>query len=74
MHKGALILAIVSAVLMVLSLLTAVIFLLLPVMTDGRTSGEEALPGIIAGFACCSFSFLGVIGGVVWLLIARSKK
>ncbi len=71
---GAKILIIVSAILVVLSGLTAVIFILLPLISDGKTSVEEAMPGWIIGSACCSFSFLGLIGGVVWLLIARSKK
>lgn len=71
---GAKVLIAISAVLAVLSGITLIIFVLLPVISDGKTSFEEALPGQLIGGGCCSFSMLGVIGGVVWLLVARGKK
>ncbi|MBI1903553.1 MAG: hypothetical protein HYS13_20820 [Planctomycetia bacterium] len=72
--KGPLILLIVSGAFVLLSAIVMAIFLLLPAMTDGRASGEEALWGVIPSASCCSLSFLGVIGGVIWLVVAMSKK
>jgi hypothetical protein len=50
-----------------------VISLLLPVITDGRTSWEEAMIGIIPGALILSFSFLLAIAGVIVILIRRKK-
>ena len=50
-----------------------VISLLLPVITDGRTSWDEAMIGIIPGALILSFSFLLAIAGVIVILIRRKK-
>lgn len=58
-------------------LLGAAVFLislLLPVMTDGRTSWEEALLGIIPGAAVLGLSFVIFIGGLIIVLVQRKKK
>ena len=50
------------------------ISVLLPVLTDGRTSWEEAMFGIIPGAAVLVISFFVAIIGVVLVVIARKKK
>ncbi|HSE25487.1 MAG TPA: hypothetical protein VLB68_27740 [Pyrinomonadaceae bacterium] len=50
-----------------------VISLLLPVITDGRTSWEEAMIGIIPGALILSLSFLLAIAGVIVILMKRKK-
>jgi hypothetical protein len=50
-----------------------VISLLLPVITDGRTSWDEAMIGIIPGALILVFSFLLAIAGVIFILIRRKK-
>lgn len=47
--------------------------LLLPAMTNGRTSWDEAMFGIIPGALVLMFSFVLAIVGVV-LLIMKKKK
>ena len=50
-----------------------VISLLLPVITDGRTSWDEAMIGIIPGALILVFSFLLAIAGVIVIVIRRKK-
>ena len=50
------------------------ISLLLPVITDGRTSWDEALLGIIPGAFVLVVSFLIFAGGLVIVLVQRKKK
>ena len=50
------------------------ISLLLPVITDGRTSWDEALLGIIPGAVVLSFSFFIFAGGLIIVLVQRKKK
>ena len=50
------------------------ISLLLPVITDGRTSWEEALLGIIPGAIVLAISFVIFIGGLIIVLVQRKKK
>ena len=52
---------------------TLVISLLLPVITDGRTSWDEAMLGIIPGALILSFSFLLAVAGVIVLLVRKKK-
>ena len=51
-----------------------IISLLLPVLTDGRTSWDEALLGIIPGAIVLTISFLIFAGGLVIVLVQRKKK
>ena len=51
-----------------------VISLLLPVMTDGRTSWDEAMFGIIPGAVVLMISFVVFVGGLVLVLVQRKKK
>jgi hypothetical protein len=50
-----------------------VISLLLPVITDGRTSWDEAMIGIIPGALILSLSFLLAIAGVIVMVVRRKK-
>ena len=50
------------------------ISLALPVLTDGRTSWDEALLGIIPGAVVLTISFLIFAGGLVIVLVQRKKK
>ena len=71
----------IGKIIMILGLLGvllggAVLFisLLLPVMTDGRTSWDEALLGIIPGAVVLSFSFVIFAVGLIIVLVQRKKK
>ena len=48
--------------------------LLLPVLTDGRTSWDEALLGIIPGAVVLTVSFVIFAGGLIVVLMQRKKK
>ncbi len=50
------------------------ISLLLPVLTDGRTSWDEALIGIIPGAIVLVGSFVIFAGGLILVLVKRKKK
>ena len=50
------------------------ISLLLPVVTDGRTSWDEALIGIIPGAFVLTGSFIAFVFGLVIMLVQRKKK
>ena len=50
------------------------ISLLLPVLTDGRTSWDEALFGIIPGAVVLFGSFVIFAGGLIVVLMQRKKK
>ena len=54
----------------------AVLFisLLLPVLTDGRTSWDEALLGIIPGAIVLTISFVIFAAGLIIVLVQRKKK
>lgn len=54
----------------------AVLFisLLLPVVTDGRTSWDEALLGIIPGAVVLTISFAIFVVGLIVVLVQRKKK
>jgi hypothetical protein len=50
------------------------ISLLLPVLTDGRTSWDEALLGIIPGAVVLTISFVIFAAGLIIVLVQRKKK
>lgn len=50
------------------------IFLVLPIATDGRTSWDEALFGIIPGAVVLSGSFFVFIIGLIFVLVRRRKR
>ena len=48
--------------------------LLLPALTDGRTSWDEALLGIIPGALVLLFSLVVSVVGLVLMIVARKGK
>lgn len=56
-----------------LSLAGVGITLALPEITSGRTSWDEAMLGLIPAVLCSCTSLLPLVGGIVWLLVARRK-
>lgn len=50
------------------------ISLLLPVLTEGRTSWDEAVLGIIPGAIVLTISFIIFMGGLIIVLVQRKKK
>lgn len=50
------------------------ISLLLPVLTDGRTSWDEALLGIIPGAVVLIISFVIFAAGLIIVIVQRKKK
>jgi uncharacterized membrane protein YhiD involved in acid resistance len=48
--------------------------LLLPALTDGRTSWDEAMLGIIPGALLLSLSFIVAIAGLIVMIVKRRKK
>jgi hypothetical protein len=50
------------------------ISLLLPLVTDGRTSWDEALLGIIPGAVVLIVSFVIFVGGLTMVLVQRKKR
>ena len=50
------------------------ISLLLPVLTDGRTSWDEAMLGIIPGAVVLFLSFIVFLVGLIVTLMKRKKK
>lgn len=49
------------------------ISVLLPTLTDGRTSYDEAMLGIIPGAIVLSGSFLVALVGLILMLVKRKK-
>ena len=47
---------------------------LLPVLTDGRTSWDEAMLGIIPGALLLSLSFVLAVVGLIIVLMKRKKR
>ncbi len=47
---------------------------LLPILTEGRTSWEEAMLGIIPGALVLCLSFVVAIAGLIVLLMNRKKQ
>ena len=48
--------------------------LLLPALTDGRTSWDEAMLGIIPGALLLSLSFVVAVAGLIVLIVKRGKQ
>ena len=53
---------------------TLVVSILLPPLTHGRTSWEEALWGIIPGAVVLMFSFVLAVVGLIVIIVKRRKK
>jgi hypothetical protein len=53
---------------------TLLVSLLLPALTDGRTSWDEAMFGIIPGAIALVFSFIVVAAGLIMMLMGRKRR
>jgi len=53
---------------------TLLVSLLLPALTDGRTSWDEAMFGIIPGIIVLVFSFIVAVAGLVLTLMGRKRR
>ena len=53
---------------------TLLVSLLLPALTDGRTSWDEALFGIIPGAVVLTFSLVAAAAGLIVMLKGRKGK
>jgi hypothetical protein len=51
-----------------------VVSLLLPTLTDGRTSWDEALIGIIPGALLLCVSFVVAVVGLIVMVVQRKKR
>ena len=58
---------------LLLGLLVTGISVLLPIVTDGRTSWEEAMLGIIPGVVVLVFSFFIAVIGALLIILNRKK-
>lgn len=74
MNKGALALAIVGGVFVAISLLVIVITLILTATSGGKIDPDESAPVIGGGGCCCFFAFAMLVGGIVWLFVAKQKS
>ncbi len=72
--KLPLVLTVVGGVLLAMSVLVLVVSLLLPILNAGKASWNEAMMGIIPGAGCSCTSFLILMGGIIWLLVTKSKN
>ncbi len=71
--KGPKVLTGVGCAFFAVSFLALAISAVLPIATDGRTSWDEAMWGIIPGALCTGTSFLMLAGGLVWLMMSRKR-
>jgi hypothetical protein len=71
--KGPLILTIAGALFGLASFALFVGSLLMPALTNGRASVEEATAGVVVGLLCGGVSGLIFFGGVVWLIVAAAS-
>ena len=53
---------------------TLLVSLLLPTLTDGRTSWDEAMFGIIPGALLLCISFVVALAGLVLMIMKRRKQ
>lgn len=53
---------------------TLLVSLLLPALTDGRTSWDEAMFGIIPGVIVLALSVVIAVAGLVMMLVGRKGK
>ncbi|MCM3869831.1 MAG: hypothetical protein ND895_03890 [Pyrinomonadaceae bacterium] len=71
-------LALVVLILGVLGILIGggvlLVSILLPVLTDGRTSWDEAMLGIIPGALLLSLSFIVAVVGLIVMIVNRRKR
>lgn len=73
MTKGPTIVLIIGAVLLFLSLVALVISIIVP-LVNSHADWEEAMLGIIPSGGCSCMSLMILLGGAIWLLVARASR
>jgi uncharacterized membrane protein YhiD involved in acid resistance len=74
MSKVGLVVLIVGIVGVLLGGTVLLVSLLLPALTDGRTSWDEAMLGIIPGALLLSLSLVVALAGLVVLIVKRRQQ
>ena len=74
MAKVALIALVLGVIGMLIGGGVFLVSVLLPTLTDGRTSWEEAMFGIIPGAVLLSFSFIVALIGLIMMILKRRKR
>lgn len=74
MSKAGLVVLILGLVGVLLGGGVLLVSLLLPALTDGRTSWDEAMLGIIPGALLLALSLVIAVAGVVVLIVKRRKQ
>ena len=74
MSKAGLVVLILGLVGALLGGGTLLVSLLLPALTDGRTSWDEAMFGIVPGAIVLLFSVVFAAAGLVLMIVARRGK
>ncbi|MCM3874190.1 MAG: hypothetical protein ND895_26170 [Pyrinomonadaceae bacterium] len=74
MSKLALVVLILGVLGMLIGGGVLLVSILLPVLTDGRTSWDEAMFGIIPGALLLSLSFIVAVVGLIVMILKRRKR
>lgn len=74
MSKAGLVVLIVGIIGVLLGGGVLLVSLLLPTLTDGRTSWDEAMLGIIPGALLLSVSFVVAVAGLILVILKRRKR
>lgn len=56
-----------------LSFAVLLVSVVLPLVSDGRTSWEEAMAGIVPGALCSTISFVVMAAGLGWMFATRKR-
>jgi Na+-transporting NADH:ubiquinone oxidoreductase subunit NqrD len=72
--KVALVVLVVGVVGILLGGGTLLVSVLLPVLTEGRTSWDEAMLGVIPGAVLLALSFFVALVGLIVMILKRKKK
>jgi uncharacterized membrane protein YhiD involved in acid resistance len=74
MAKAALVALVLGVIGMLIGGGVFLVSALLPTLTDGRTSWEEAMLGIIPGALLLSLSFILAVVGLIVMILKRRNK
>jgi uncharacterized membrane protein YhiD involved in acid resistance len=72
--KVALVVLVVGVVGILLGGGILLVSVLLPVLTEGRTSWDEAMLGVIPGAVLLALSFFVAVVGLIVMILKRKKK
>ena len=74
MAKAALVVLVLGVIGMLLGGGVLLVSVLLPTLTDGRTSFDEAMLGIIPGALLLLLSFIVAVVGLIVMILKRKKR